>query len=153
MTLKSLIKHQLFHKSSSILYLSILASCTTLNSIDELPNNEYENIDESRFYVSNPNENLETTYKQCLEKSNRQIKIENIATRGAGGTIALSGIGAIASGLAAAAAAVPVSVGLIVVGASTIATGEVSKEYRGDAKVQKCLEQKGYDIVFLRVGK
>ena len=102
MTLKFLIKHQLFHKSSSILYLSILASCTTLNSIDELPNNEYENIDESRFYVSNPNENLETTYNQCLEKSKRQIKIENIATRGAGGTIALTGIGVIASGLAAA---------------------------------------------------
>ena len=88
-----------------------------------------------------------------LEKSKKQIKIENIATRGTVGTIALTGIGAITSGLAAAVAAVPVSVGLIIVGASTIATDKVSKEYREDIKVQKCLTQKGYDIVFLRVEK
>ena len=66
-----------------------------------------------------------------------------------GGTVLLSGAAAIGTGLAGAVSAVPIAVGLVVAGASTMYAGEVYKKYRGTIEVQECLLESGYTIVIL----
>tara|TARA_B100001094_G_scaffold76852_1_gene73202 strand:+ start:1604 stop:2038 length:435 start_codon:yes stop_codon:yes gene_type:complete len=127
----------------------ILSSCASLN-FSKQDSNDIANYDGTSFIVSNFDENLDETYQVCVTKVQEIIESGNIASKGVGGTVLVSGAVAIGTGLAGAVSAVPIAVGLVVVGASTMRTGEVYKQYKGEIEVQNCLEESGYEIVVLK---
>ena len=101
------------------------------------------------FIVSNSDENLDEKYQECLLQAKKTTRPLDITSKGVGGTVLLSGAAAIGTGLAGAVSAVPIAVGLVVAGASTMYAGEVYKKYRGTIEVQECLLESGYTIVIL----
>jgi len=129
-------------------FIIVLASCTTLNPLKQ---DSAESIkhDEPSFIVSNFDENLDEIYQGCLKEAKKATRPLDLTTKGVGGTVLLSGAAAIGTGLAGAVSAVPIAVGLVVAGASTMYAGEVYKKYKGTAEVQRCLENSGYKVVIL----
>lgn len=130
------------------LFILVLASCTSLNPLKQ-DSADLTDYDGPSFIVSNPDENLDEKYQECLLQAKKTTRPLDIASKGVGGTVLLSGAAAIGTGLAGAVSAVPIAVGLVVAGASTMYAGEVYKKYRGTIEVQECLLESGYTIVIL----
>ena len=130
------------------LFILVLASCTSLNPLKQDSADLTDN-DGPSFIVSYPDENLDEKYQECLLQAKKTTRPLDIASKGVGGTVLLSGAAAIGTGLAGAVSAVPIAVGLVVAGASTMYAGEVYKKYRGTIEVQECLLESGYTIVIL----
>ena len=130
------------------LFILVLASCTSLNPLKQ-DSADLTDYDGPSFIVSNSDENLDEKYQECLLQAKKTTRPLDIASKGVGGTVLLSGAAAIGTGLAGAVSAVPIAVGLVVAGASTMYAGEVYKKYRGTIEVQECLLQSGYTIVIL----
>ena len=130
------------------LFILFLASCTSLNPLKQ-DSADLTDYDGPSFIVSNPDENLDEKYQECLLQAKKTTRPLDIASKGVGGTVLLSGAAAIGTGLAGAVSAVPIAVGLVVAGASTMYAGEVYKKYRGTIEVQECLLESGYTIVIL----
>mgnify|MGYP001164898376 CR=1 FL=1 len=130
------------------IFILVLASCTSLNPLkqDSAESVDYDGLS---FIVSNSDENLDEIYQSCLTDAKKATRPLDLASKGVGGTVLLSGAAAIGTGLAGAVSAVPIAVGLVVAGASTMYAGEVYKKYKGTAEVQSCLELSGYKIVIL----
>ncbi len=129
-------------------FIIVLASCTSLNPLKQ-DLAESPDYDGPSFIVSNSDENLDKIYQECLVKAEKITGPIDLAAKGAGGTVLLSGAAAIGTGLAGAVSAVPIAVGLVVAGASTMYAGEGYKKYKGTIEVQNCLEESGYKIVVL----
>tara|TARA_B100001758_G_C18266188_1_gene533736 strand:+ start:400 stop:822 length:423 start_codon:yes stop_codon:yes gene_type:complete len=130
------------------LFILVLASCTSLNPLKQ-DSADLTDYDGPSFIVSNYDENLDEKYQECLLQAKKTTRPLDIASKGVGGTVLLSGAAAIGTGLAGAVSAVPIAVGLVVAGASTMYAGEVYKKYRGTIEVQECLLESGYTIVIL----
>ena len=130
------------------LFILVLASCTSLNPLKQ-DSADLTDYDGPSFIVSNSDENLDEKYQECLLQAKKTTRPLDIASKGVGGTVLLSGAAAIGTGLAGAVSAVPIAVGLVVAGASTMYAGEVYKKYRGTIEVQECLLESGYTIVIL----
>ena len=130
------------------LFILVLASCTSLNPLKQ-DSADLSDYDGPSFIVSNYDENLDEKYQECLLQAKKTTRPLDIASKGVGGTVLLSGAAAIGTGLAGAVSAVPIAVGLVVAGASTMYAGEVYKKYRGTIEVQECLLESGYTIVML----
>tara|TARA_Y100000996_G_C22536649_1_gene648501 strand:- start:359 stop:781 length:423 start_codon:yes stop_codon:yes gene_type:complete len=130
------------------LFILVLASCTSLNPLKQ-DSADLSDYDGPSFIVSNYDENLDEKYQECLLQAKKTTRPLDIASKGVGGTVLLSGAAAIGTGLAGAVSAVPIAVGLVVAGASTMYAGEVYKKYRGTIEVQECLLESGYTIVIL----
>ena len=130
------------------LFILVLASCTSLNPLKQ-DSADLSDYDGPSFIVSNSDENLDEKYQECLLQAKKTTRPLDIASKGVGGTVLLSGAAAIGTGLAGAVSAVPIAVGLVVAGASTMYAGEVYKKYRGTIEVQECLLESGYTIVIL----
>ena len=124
-----------------------LASCSTLDPIKESFKESEEPISKNKFIVSNQDEKLDMIYEECVKDAEVTIKKVEVASKGVGGTVLLSGAAAVATGMAGAVSAVPVAVGLVVAGASTMRAGDSYKEYKGQLEVQECLEANGYSII------
>ena len=129
-------------------FILVLASCTSLNPLKQ-DSADLTDYDGPSFIVSNSDENLDEKYQECLLQAKKTTRPLDIASKGVGGTVLLSGAAAIGTGLAGAVSAVPIAVGLVVAGASTMYAGEVYKKYRGTIEVQECLLESGYTIVIL----
>jgi len=129
-------------------FILVLASCTSLNPLKQ-DSADLTDYDGPSFIVSNYDENLDEKYQECLLQAKKTTRPLDIASKGVGGTVLLSGAAAIGTGLAGAVSAVPIAVGLVVAGASTMYAGEVYKKYRGTIEVQECLLESGYTIVIL----
>jgi len=129
-------------------FILVLASCTSLNPLKQ-NSADLTDYDGPSFIVSNYDENLDEKYQECLLQAKKTTRPLDIASKGVGGTVLLSGAAAIGTGLAGAVSAVPIAVGLVVAGASTMYAGEVYKKYRGTIEVQECLLESGYTIVIL----
>ena len=130
------------------LFILVLASCTSLNPLKQ-DSADLTDYDGPSFIVSNSDENLDEKYQECLLQAKKTTRPLDIASKGVGGTVLLSGAAAIGTGLAGAVSAVPIAVGLVVAGASTMYAGEAYKKYRGTIEVQECLLESGYTIVIL----
>ena len=130
------------------LFILVLASCTSLNPLKQ-DSADLTDYDGPSFIVSNYDENLDEKYQECLLQAKKTTRPLDIASKGVGVTVLLSGAAAIGTGLAGAVSAVPIAVGLVVAGASTMYAGEVYKKYRGTIEVQECLLESGYTIVIL----
>ena len=130
------------------LFILVLASCTSLNPLKQ-DSADLSDYDGPSFIVSNYDENLDEKYQECLLQAKKTTRPLDIASKGVGGTVLLSGAAAIGTGLAGAVSAVPIAVGLVVAGASTMYAGGVYKKYRGTIEVQECLLESGYTIVIL----
>ena len=130
------------------LFILVLASCTSLNPLKQ-DSADLTDYDGPSFIVSNSDENLDEKYQECLLQAKKTTRPLDITSKGVGGTVLLSGAAAIGTGLAGAVSAVPIAVGLVVAGASTMYAGEVYKKYRGTIEVQECLLESGYTIVIL----
>ena len=130
------------------LFILVLASCTSINPLKQ-DSADLTDYDGPSFIVSNSDENLDEKYQECLLQAKKTTRPLDIASKGVGGTVLLSGAAAIGTGLAGAVSAVPIAVGLVVAGASTMYAGEVYKKYRGTIEVQECLLESGYTIVIL----
>ena len=130
------------------LFILVLASCTSLNPLKQ-DSADLTDYDGPSFIVSNSDENLDEKYQECLLQAKKTTRPLDIASKGVGGTVLLSGAAAIGTGLAGAVSAVPIAVGLVVAGASTMYADEVYKKYRGTIEVQECLLESGYTIVIL----
>ena len=129
-------------------FILVLASCTSLNPLKQ-DSADLTDYDGPSFIVSNSDENLDEKYQECLLQAKKTTRPLDITSKGVGGTVLLSGAAAIGTGLAGAVSAVPIAVGLVVAGASTMYAGEVYKKYRGTIEVQECLLESGYTIVLL----
>ncbi len=129
-------------------FILVLASCTSLNPLKQ-DSADLTDYDGPSFIVSNSDENLDEKYQECLLQAKKTTRPLDITSKGVGGTVLLSGAAAIGTGLAGAVSAVPIAVGLVVAGASTMYAGEVYKKYRGTIEVQECLLESGYTIVIL----
>ena len=129
-------------------FILVLASCTSLNPLKQ-DSADLTDYDGPSFIVSNSDENLDEKYQECLLQAKKTTRPLDITSIGVGGTVLLSGAAAIGTGLAGAVSAVPIAVGLVVAGASTMYAGEVYKKYRGTIEVQECLLESGYTIVLL----
>ena len=129
-------------------FILVLASCTSLNPLKQ-DSADLTDYDGPSFIVSNSDKNLDEKYQECLLQAKKTTRPLDIASKGVGGTVLLSGAAAIGTGLAGAVSAVPIAVGLVVAGASTMYAGEVYKKYRGTIEVQECLLESGYTIVIL----
>ena len=134
--------------SASIYIILILSACA---SLDPLRNDsaELSKDDGPSFIISNSDENLDENYQNCLVKANEDTQLVNVASKGVGGTVLVSGAAAIGTGLAGAVSAVPVAVALVVAGASTMKAGDTYKQYKGATVVQDCLEEKGYKVILI----
>ena len=127
-------------------FILVLASCTSLNPLKQ-DSADLTDYDGPSFIVSNSDENLDEKYQECLLQAKKTTRPLDITSKGVGGTVLLSGAAAIGTGLAGAVSAVPIAVGLVVAGASTMYAGEVYKKYRGTIEVQECLLESGYTTV------
>ena len=123
-------------------FILVLASCTSLNPLKQ-DSADLTDYDGPSFIVSNSDENLDEKYQECLLQAKKTTRPLDIVSKGVGGTVLLSGAAAIGTGLAGAVSAVPIAVGLVVAGASTMYAGEVYKKYRGTIEVQECLLESG----------
>ena len=129
--------------------LIIISGCKSLNIVEEPPDDNFVRHEDSKFYISNSDENIDMLYNSCEEKSKRMTKTENVISKGTGGVVLLSGITFIASGFASAVAAVPAALGMMAVGGTTISAANISNEYRGNIKIQNCLEEFGYKVILI----
>ena len=139
-------------KFTSVIFL-FLASCSSLEPLKESFQKAEEPSSKTKFIVSNQDEKLDLIYEECNKDAQATVRKIEVASKGIGGTTLLSGAAAIATGMAGAVSAVPVAVGLVVAGASTMKSGDSYKEYRAESEVQKCLEVNGYVIIEIESDK
>ena len=134
-----------------IFYTAITLTFSACSTLDPLKNDSAKLTEDDgpSFIVSNSDENLDENYQNCLVKANEDTQLVDGASKGVGGTVLVSGAAAIGTGLAGAVSAVPVAVALVVAGASTMKAGDTYKQYKGEAVVQDCLEEKGYKVVLI----
>jgi len=124
-----------------------LSSCSTLEPLKETFQKSEDLSSKTKFIVSNQDEELDLIFEECVRDAKASVSKVEVASKGVGDTVLLSGAAAVATGMAGAVSAVPVAVGLVLAGASTMKAGDSYREFRGELEVQQCLEVNGYIII------
>ena len=135
------------------LLLFVLSSCVS-NTINVKPDaEEYLQLVNTPVYVKRSSDTdlyaFENELDECIKTSNNRANRSSKAGIGFGSYLALGGLYTIATA-SGVFAPIYVAAGTAgsVLGGSAIYATQATKEYRAFMGLEKCLEEKGHDVIF-----
>ena len=135
------------------LLLFVLSSCVS-NTINVKPDaEEYLQLVDTPVYVKRSFDTdlyaFENELDECIKTSNNRVNRSSKAGIGFGSYLALGGLYTIATA-SGVFAPIYVAAGTVggVLGGSTIFVTKATKEFREYSSLEKCLEEKGHDVIF-----
>ena len=141
------------HNKIFLCLIFVLASCVS-NAINVRPNlKEYQELDTYPVYIKKAADKNSDAYRneldECIVSSNIKVNRSSKIGLGFGSYLALGGLYTIAtaSGVFSPIYVAAGTAGSILGGSAIYAT-QATKEYRAYMGLEKCLEEKGHDVIF-----
>ena len=146
-------KHYVQKGSIFFCFALVLSSCVS-NTVNVKPNSEeYSQLVDTPVYIKRASDADLSTYKneldQCIKASNIKVNRSSKVGFGFGSIWVATGLYTIAaaSGVFAPIAVMAGTVGSIF-GGSIIIVTKATEEFREYSGLEKCLEEKGHDVIF-----
>lgn len=143
-----------------ISYVILLTGCAIQNT-SNVTIQDYTNIENTPVYILNnpPLEPqvLNDDVLSCTDTTEHKVKMENGILKTAGGLTAATGIVSLvsiaASGGILAPLFIPVFATMTAIGGGLYVSANATETYREYTTMEKCLEQQGYEVVFISTKK